>query len=110
MSKFKKICFNCGKKIDFLYEGRCERCYKEKFPPIKEIKPLNIKVCNQCSKIYLGHSLISLEEFQERLPLNIAKNIVLNEGYILNDIIIKNFKLIKQKIRFDVEVDCDLKK
>lgn len=109
MSMFKKTCFSCGNKVDELYESQCEDCYKQEFPPIKEIKPLNIKVCNMCGKIYLGHTLITFEELKERLPLNVTKNTILNEGYILNSVSIKNLKLTREKIIFDVEVDCDLK-
>lgn len=110
MSVFKKVCFSCGKKVDNLKDGMCIDCYKDSFPPIKDIKPLNIKICNQCSKIYLSHSLISLEEFKERLPFNMTKAISLNEGYVLKDLAIKNFKLNNSKISFDLEVDCDFKK
>lgn len=107
---FKKTCFECGMKFEKLHNNLCENCFKEDFAPILEIKPLNIRFCNVCKKLYIGNSVVEKEEFIERLPNLVKKNLILNEGYILNDLIIKDFGIKNAKISFDIEVDCDLKK
>lgn len=105
--KFLKRCFSCGSKVEIVYDGLCEVCYKEQNPPIKEIKPLNVKICNQCGKIHYNNALQTLEDFEDMMP-NIMKNkIVLNDGYKFNSLEIKNFEKEGNKINFDVEVDCD---
>lgn len=104
---FLKRCFSCGEKVENLHKGLCEDCYKEEHPPISEIKPLNLKVCNQCGKIHYNNSLQTLDYIREILP-NIMKNrVVLNDEYKFNSLEIKNFELKGNKIMFDVEVDCD---
>ena len=109
MSVFKKSCFSCGKKVDTLNEGMCDECYVEKFPPIKEIKPLNVKICNQCGKIHFNNSLYKVEDFEKIVPDVMKKKVVLNEGYKMNSLHIKDFEIESNKLKFGLEVDSDFK-
>lgn len=109
MSKFKKTCFECGAKADFLIESMCENCFKEKYPPIEDLKPINAKYCNMCESIKFSNATITKKEFEDRLPLIVKKNLVINKHYILKNVIIKNFKIISNRVEFDFEVDCDFK-
>jgi NMD protein affecting ribosome stability and mRNA decay len=106
--EFKKTCFECGKKESKLFNGMCENCYKNINPPIKEIKPTNFKVCNQCLKVHYNNSAYTLDEIEEMMPNIMKARTILNEGYILNDLEIKDFKKVGAKLVFDVEVDCQL--
>ena len=105
---FKKRCFVCGEKADTLYESMCENCYKENHPPIKEIKSLNIKICNMCGKIHYNNSLYYYEDFIELLPDVMKKRVILNEGYKFIDLDIINLERIGNKITFDVQVKSEL--
>ncbi len=108
--KFKKTCFECGKKVDNLYDGKCEDCFKDNNPPVKEIKPLNLKICNMCKKIHYNNQLLTLDEIEELLPTTMKKRIILNEGYKLKEIEIEDFEQIGNKIVFNLKVDCDFDK
>lgn len=105
---FKKTCFNCGNKVDKIYEGKCEECFKIDSPPIKEIKPLNIRYCNMCKKLLYSNQYYTTKELEKRFPDIIKKNLVLNDHYKLNNIEIIELSLEVPKVTFDVEVDCDL--
>ncbi len=106
--KFLKRCFSCGTKVEKVYNGLCEKCYKEKNPPIKEIKKMNLKICNQCRKIHYNNYSYTIDEIEKMLP-NIMKNrVILNEGYKFNFLEIKDFNVLGNKLKFDIEVDCDL--
>jgi len=107
MSVFKKTCFECGAKVDKLIDGRCEECFRQEFPPIKNLKPIKALYCNNCKSIKYNNATISREEFEERMPLIVKKYLILNENYKLNDIKIFNFKIKNNKVEFDFEVDCD---
>lgn len=109
MLVFKKMCFKCGNKVDKLYNNLCETCYKEENPPIKEIKPINLKICNMCKKVYYNNGLFFYEEIKSMLPQIVEKNIILNEGFVLNSVLVVDIELEGNKIKFEVEVDCDLK-
>ena len=110
MSAFKKTCFSCGKKFDTLLEGNiCEGCFKEHNPPVKEVKPVNLKVCNQCGKIHVNNALQTIEDVEKMLPKMMKERVVVNVGYKLNDVEIKNFELEGNKIIFDLGIDCSLK-
>jgi nonsense-mediated mRNA decay protein 3 len=109
MNVFKKTCYNCGKKVDKLYDNLCEECFLEKYPVIEEIKPIKIKFCNMCKKIHYKKSTIEPEEFLEKLPKLIEKNIKINNKYKLNSIKIENFEIDGIKVNFDVVFDFDLK-
>ncbi len=109
MSKFKKTCFYCGIKVDKLYESMCESCFRSNFPPIKNLKPLNVKYCNMCQKITINNSTFTPEEFKKRLPNIIKKNILINNKYNLKEVIIKDFKIKGNKVSFNLKVKCDLK-
>lgn len=106
---FKKTCYECGNKIDVLYEGKCEKCFTSENPPISEIKPLNIKYCNHCKKINYNNQYYEPVEFVERIVDLIKKNIIINQNYTLKELKIENFEIIGEKVAFDIEVDCDLK-
>jgi len=106
---FKKTCFKCGIKTEKLYNNLCEKCFKKEFPPIKEIKPINIRYCNMCFKLYIGNSIVEKEEFIERLPYLVKKNLILNEKYKLNKLFIEDLEIKGNKISFEIIVDCDLK-
>jgi len=108
MSKFKKTCFTCGNKVDKLIESRCEECYREEFPAVKEIKPVNIRFCNTCKKIYINNNLIEKKEIEERLLPMIKKNIHLNNNYTLENVKLSNFKFKGSKIIFDTEIETEL--
>jgi NMD protein affecting ribosome stability and mRNA decay len=105
----KKSCYSCGKKSENLYEGLCEVCYKEKNPPIEEIKPINLQICNMCGKIHYGNALYELDEIKDRLPQIVKKNIVINKKYSLENIKIKNFEIKGHKITFDVVAKSNFK-
>jgi NMD protein affecting ribosome stability and mRNA decay len=100
MSVFKKTCFNCGKKVDSLLEGNiCSECYIENHPPIKEIKEVNLSICNECGRIHYSNALQTVEDIEEMLPKIMRDRIILNDGYIINSIEIKNFEVIRNKIQ-----------
>lgn len=105
---FKKTCFDCGAKVDIVYEGLCEHCFKEQKPPIKEIKPINIKYCNGCKKLVYNNQYYTRKEIDEKIHDIVKKHITINEGYILNELKILDFKIDGSKVSFDVEVDSDL--
>ena len=108
-SKFKKTCFQCGKKTNKLKENLCLECFRENTPITETIKPLNIKFCNMCGKIHYNNSLIDIEKFQKLLPNIIKKNIKLNENYELEKIEIENFEIEGIKIDFDIKIKAKLK-
>jgi NMD protein affecting ribosome stability and mRNA decay len=107
---FKKTCYECGAKVDILFEGKCEKCYNEESPPIKEIKPLNMKYCNSCKKIHYNNQLLTIDEIKKRIKDIVKKHLVINENYKLNKLEINNFEIEGSKVIFDVKVDCDLEK
>jgi len=107
MSVFKKTCFECGEKVDSLKNGMCEVCFKEQFPPIKEIKTLNLKTCNVCGKISYNNHFYEVDEFEDMIPDIMKKRVTLNEGYVLNSIEVNDFEVKGAKVCFDVRVDCD---
>lgn len=106
---FKKICFECGAKEEKLYDGKCLKCYKGEFLPIKEIKETNFKICNQCRKIHYENGLFTVDKIEEMLPTIIEKRIVLNPGYKLKKLRIDNFEVVNNKLIFDIEIDTDFK-
>jgi len=108
MSKFKKTCFICGEKTEKIYSSMCEECFKEKFPPIEELKPLNVKVCNMCKKVNYSNHYMEPEEFEKRFPQIVKKNLIINDKYTLNDLKISNFKINGERVSFQLEVDCTL--
>lgn len=105
---FMKRCFSCGEKVEKLHEGLCEVCNKEQNPPIKEIKPANMKYCNECCRVHYNNIMRTMEEIEEMLPNIMKSRVILNPGYKLNSLDIHNFKRKGNKLSFDVEVDCDL--
>jgi NMD protein affecting ribosome stability and mRNA decay len=107
MSVFKKSCFECGKKVDVVKESLCLDCYKEQNPPIKEMKPMNMKYCNICGRIHYNNYFYPVEEFEEVLPNLLKKRIEFSDGYKLNSIKVDDFEVRGSKIGFDVEVDVD---
>jgi len=108
MSVFKKTCFECGAKVDILFQSKCEDCFVRDNPPIKEIKPISLKICNMCGKIHYKNGLFTLEEIENMIEMITEKNMVLNENYKLNNLFVNNFELNGNKISFDIEADCDL--
>ena len=106
---FLKTCYVCGEKVEKLWNGKCEACFKEEHPPIVEIKPINSKYCNSCKKIHYQNQLISLEELIERLPDIVSKNLVIDEHYVLNDLKIDDLEIKGENVSFEVKVDCSLK-
>ncbi|MCA9496792.1 MAG: hypothetical protein KC589_07635 [Nanoarchaeota archaeon] len=108
MSQFKKTCFLCGAKEDKLYEGKCEDCFLEEKPPIKEIKPINLKICNMCKKIHYNNATLTIDDLEKIFPSVVKKNLILNSGFKLNELKIKEFSIDSNKLSFEVEVDCDL--
>lgn len=109
MSKFKKTCFVCGTKVDSLIDSMCEDCFKNQFPPITQLKSISTKYCNQCKKITFNNAQITQEEFEQRLPTILKKNLIINENYILNKINVKNFEIKGDKVAFSFNIECDLK-
>lgn len=107
--KFLKTCFECGAKVEKLYDGICEICFKEHYPPIKELKPINLKVCNSCKKVHYNNQLLTIEELYELVPGIVNKRLTLHPQYELKDLKIENFEIDGHKVTFDVEVDCELK-
>lgn len=105
----KKICYSCGSKVIILYDGICEKCLKEQVPPIQEIKPINLKICNSCKKIHYNNQLLLLEEVKEMLPSIVEKRLVLAKEYKLEKLKINNFETSGNKIIFDVDVKCSIK-
>ena len=107
--KFLKTCYNCGKKVKELRESKCEDCFREETPPVKEIKELNLKTCNKCKKIHYNNALLTREELEELLPTILGKRIVMNEGYELNSASIENLEFKASNISFDIKIDSTLK-
>ena len=105
---FKKTCFNCGNKVDKIYNGLCEECFKTDNPPIKEIKPINIKYCNSCKKLAYSNQYYTQKEIEEKINDIVKKHTVLNDNYVLNSLEVTNFNIDGAKVNFDVEIDCDL--
>jgi NMD protein affecting ribosome stability and mRNA decay len=106
---FKKTCYECGIKIDKLYEGKCKDCFKKEFPPITNIKPINLKFCNGCLKLNYNNQFLDKKEIERRLPEIVKKNLIINKHYKLNKLNIKNFEINGEKVSFNIEVDCELK-
>lgn len=104
---FKKTCFSCGTKVDQVKEGLCEVCYRKENPPLKEIKPLNLKLCNMCGKIHYMNSLYTLDKIEIMLPSILEKNISLNKGYILKSVEIENFYLEGHNLEFEIILDTE---
>lgn len=109
MSKFKKTCFSCGSKEDKLYDNLCEKCFKEENPSLIDLKPIKVKYCNSCSQINFSNHMISRDEFEERLPSIVKKNLIIDDRYILNEIFIEDFNIKGSKVSFDVIIDTSLK-
>lgn len=107
--KFKKTCFSCGEKVETLYEGMCEVCFRAENPPIEEIKPINLKICNMCGKVHYNNHFYTVDEIEELLPNVVKKRIVVGENYKLDSLDTKNFEVNGHRISFDVEVECSLK-
>ena len=110
MSMFKKTCFSCGSKVDALYEGICDVCVKEQYPPIYEVKPMNFKICNTTKRISWNNHYYPIEEFRGILFDVVRKHVVLNPQYELKELRVENIAIEGHKLEFDIEVDCDLKK
>ena len=110
MSVFKKQCFVCGKKDDVLYEQQCEDCFTQNYPPIKEIKPLSLKIDNITGDISYNNHYYSQDEFFLLLPKIMKKNIVLHPRYSLKQYAIEDIHIKGHRLFFDVVVECDLKK
>lgn len=106
---FAKTCFECGKKQNILYEGRCDGCVVEQFPPIKEIKPMNFKIDNVTKQICYNNHYYDFSSLVELLPEIVEKHIVINEPYTIKELEILNPTVQGHKLVFDIEVDCDLK-
>ena len=104
-----KTCFTCGNKVEKVYSGKCEVCLKEQNPPIKEIKPIKGNICNMSSKIEFHNTYYEQDEFEEKLPFLIKKNIIIDENYSLKDLEIENFEVDGHILKFDVVVNCDVK-
>lgn len=110
MSKFLKTCFSCGSKVKTVYEGFCIDCFREQYPPIKEIKPVKFKVCNISGKIAYKNTFYPEKELFERLP-NIMKNyVVIDDNYKLEEIKVENVEVVGHKLSFDVVAECDIGK
>ena len=107
---FLKTCYNCGAKAKTLQNGMCENCFREETPPVKEIKELNLKICNSCKKIHYNNALMTQEEIAEILPQAMKKRVVMNEGYKLKDVKIDNLEFDKNKVLFDVRIESELTK
>jgi len=106
---FKKTCFVCGEKVDKVYHSKCENCFREEHPPIVEIKPINLKYCNQCKKVYYENHLMEISKVLETLNKVIHKYVVLDKNYILKDVKVSNFEIINSKVSFEIEVDSEFK-
>jgi hypothetical protein len=110
MSVFKKRCFLCGKQTNRLYDQHCEECFSQEFPPIKEVKPISLKVDNITQDICYNNHYYPQKEFFKMLPEIMKKNIVLNQGYVLKEYSLENIEVKGHKLLFDIHVDCDLEK
>lgn len=108
MTIFKKSCYACGAETNRLIDGKCEDCYSQDHPPIREVKPLNLKICNQCGKIHYNNALHTPSEIEKMLPSIMEKRIVIEEGYEIEGIDIKDLEFEGNKVIFDVEVDTRL--
>lgn len=109
MNVFKKTCFECGAKVDILYENKCEDCFTTLNPPIEEVKPITLKVDNKSKEISYNSHFYPPEEIEKMLPNIMKKRVVINPLYTLNKVWIEDFKIKGSKVIFDVCVDCDLK-
>ena len=109
-SVFKKTCFECGAKVDFLVDSKCEECFKAENPPIVDVKPLNIKYCNSCKKLFYFNKFNDEKRLLKDINQLVSKNLVIDDHYVLNDVKVEGLEIDGAKVRFSVEVDCDLKK
>ena len=108
-SVFKKTCFECGKKEDKLYESLCEECLVEKYPPVKDIKPMNFKIDNVSKEICYNNIYYTFDKLIDQLPSIVKKHIVLHDQYVLKHIEIENPEVKGHKLIFDIEIECDVK-
>ena len=81
----------------------------KQFPPVKEVKPMSFKICNQTRNIFFNNGYHDEAHVEKMLPSWVKNYVVLNEKYKLNSISIDNFKVKGHKLVFDIVVDCDLK-
>ncbi len=105
----KKTCYNCGKKVEKIKEGLCYDCFSKINPPLEDIKPINIKFCNGCKKLFFQNKYLEFDDFKKILEKNIEKYIKLNREYILKEVKIENLEYDKGKVSFDVTVETDIK-
>lgn len=104
---FKKTCFECGAKVDKVYDSICIKCFRGNFPPIKEVKPINFKICNTSKKIAYKNYFYEAEDLEKILPDIVKKYVIMNEKYKLKDLNIHDFEIDGHKIKFDIEVDAE---
>ena len=106
---FLKTCFACGAKVKVLHEGQCESCISQERPPIKEVKPLNFKICNMSKKICYKNHYYEQEEIVDMIEDLAKKHVVLDEIYKLEALHVENFEIDGHKVTFDINVECDFK-
>lgn len=104
----KKVCYECGKREDILFEGRCSKCFSKQVPPVCEIREVGFKVCNQCKRICYKNRYYDRDEFERRLGKIMKGQVVMNKGYRLNEVKVENFDVCGEKVCFDLVVDFDL--
>ncbi|MFT4244140.1 MAG: NMD3-related protein [Candidatus Woesearchaeota archaeon] len=105
--KFKRKCCECGALSSILIDGKCEKCHRIEFPPIKEFKPIVLHFCNVTKKIAYNNIYYKQEVLFNKLPEIVASKIELNEGYELRQIEIDDIELDGHKVRFQINVECE---
>ncbi|MCD6563846.1 MAG: hypothetical protein J7K23_08050 [Thermoproteales archaeon] len=89
------FCPVCGKKVERLYNGMCEGCYKKTHPLINiPNKPIDIIVCPICGSYRIGKKWYNPKiqgDFSEIFTKNLSKKLEING-------VLKNIKVLDDSI------------
>lgn len=105
--KFKRACCDCGALSPKLINGKCRDCHVKDFPPIRELKPITLQICNVTKQIAYNNIYYDQEEIIQKLPDIVASKICLNKGYELVDVEISDIEIVGHKFSFNVSTQCE---
>ena len=106
---FLKTCFECGAQVKKLYEGKCENCFKEENPPVKEVKQVTFKIDNVSKKICYNNHFYEQDQIEKMLPDIMKRRVIMNKNYVFKDLEIENFEIDGHKLIFDLVVESEFK-